>query len=99
MLRSVIIAAVMLALAGCWLYAQQDAAAARQELARSWGSSSADFAAVGLRGQNLAVFLPDNDNVECDAFLDSVVADRPMVDELRAKGFREISCGQRKAGL
>jgi hypothetical protein len=99
MLRAIIIAAVMLALAGCWLYAQQHAAAARQELARSWGSPSADFAAVGLRGQNLAVFLPDNDNVECDAFLDSVRTDKHLADELRAAGFREISCGQRKVGL
>jgi hypothetical protein len=99
MRRSIIIAAVMLALAGCWLYAQQHAAAARQELARSWESPSADYAAVGLRGTTLDISLSDGGSVQCEAFVDSVRTDKHLVDELRAKGFREISCGQRKVGL
>jgi hypothetical protein len=93
------ITVVMFALAGGWLHAQQDAAAARQSLAESWESPSAGFAAVGLRGENLAVFLSDGGSVQCEAFVDSVVTDGQMVKSLRAKGFREISCGQRKAGL
>jgi hypothetical protein len=99
MLRAIAITLVMVVLAGGWLHAEQDAVNARQALAESWGSPSAYFAAVGLRGDNLAVFLPDSDAVECDVSIATVLADKAIVKSLREEGFREISCGQRKAGL
>jgi hypothetical protein len=97
-LRIAIIAALFV-LAGAWLRASHENATLRQNLAASWDSPSADFAAVGLRGENLVAFLPDGDNIECYAFLGSVLTDKPIVDSLRAEGFREISCGQRKSRL
>jgi hypothetical protein len=42
------------------------------------------------------MFLPDADNVKCDAFVDSIVIDKSMVESLRAEGFREISADNEK---
>jgi hypothetical protein len=99
MLRAIAITLVLCGAVGTWLHAQQNAVDARQALAESWGSPLAYFAAEGLRGDNLAVFLPDSDAVECDVFLGTVRADRSIVKSLREEGFREISCGQRKVEL
>jgi hypothetical protein len=99
MLRAIAITLVLCVLAGAWLHTQQNAVDARQALAESWGSPSAYFAAVGFRGDNLTVFLPDSDALECDVSLDTVLADKSIVKSLREEGFREISCGQRKSGL
>jgi hypothetical protein len=79
MLWAIATTLVLCVLAGGWLHTQQNAVDTRQTLAESWGSPSAYFAAVGLRGENLTVFLPDGDNVECDAFLGSV-SPRSRVD-------------------
>jgi hypothetical protein len=98
-LRTVAVVALMFALGYGWLHASQNAANVRQSLAESWSSDDAQFSAIGLRGDSLAAFLPNEDSTECDAFLDTLLTDKPMVNSLRAQGFREISCGQRKAGL
>jgi hypothetical protein len=99
MFRATAITLVICVMAGGWLHTQQGAVNARQALAESWGSPSAYFAAVGLRGENLAVFLPDGDAVECDVSIATVLADKSIVKSLREEGFREISCGQRKSRL
>jgi hypothetical protein len=98
-LRTLAVVAMMFALACGWLHASQNAACARQSLAESWSSDEAQFSAIGLRGESLAAFLPVEDSIECDAFLDNVLTDKPTLDSLRAEGFREIACGQRKATL
>lgn len=98
-LRTLAGVVLMSVLAYGWLYASQNAANARQSLAESWSSDDAQFSAIGLRGESLAAFLPDDDSTECDAFLDNVLTDKPTLDSLRAEGFREIACGQRKATL
>ena len=98
-MRRTIIGLVMLALACGWLRESNGDAAMRQNLAASWESPSADFAAIGINSRTLYVAIPDADSVGCDAFVDSVITDKPMVDSLRANGFREIKCGQRKARI
>jgi hypothetical protein len=100
MLRCVVIAAVMLGLAGGWLRAEDAAATARQDMAESWGSDDgAQYAAVGFTSRTLYVALPDADNTTNDAWVDAVVTDKRLVAELRAEGFREINCGIREARL
>jgi hypothetical protein len=95
---TIAILAAVFVLSGGWLY-ESHQSATRQNLAVSWDSSSANFAAVGIRGENLVAFLPDADDIGCDVFLRSVTTDRKTVLELRAKGFQQISCGTRKARL
>jgi hypothetical protein len=98
-LRTLAVFAMMFALACGWVRASQNAANARQSLAESWSSDDAQFTANGLSGENLAAFLPYGDSVSCDVFLDNVLTDEATMDSLRTQGFREISCGQRKAAL
>ncbi|MFZ3379024.1 MAG: hypothetical protein WA193_05290 [Candidatus Acidiferrales bacterium] len=100
MRRTTTIGLVMLALASGWLLCESNRdAAMRQNLAASWESPSANFAAIGMNSRTLYVAIPDADSVGCDAFVDSIITDKPMVESLRTQGFREIRCGQRKAGL
>jgi len=90
---------LMSALGYGWLHASQNAAKVRQSVAESWSSDDAQFTAIGLSGENLAAFLPYGDSTSCDAFLDTVLTDKATIDSLRAEGFRDITCGQRKAAL
>jgi hypothetical protein len=65
-------------------------------LAEFWSSDNAQFSAIGLRGDNLAAFLPNEDSTECDAFLDNLLTDKPMVNSLRTQGFERLPADNEK---
>jgi hypothetical protein len=99
MRRTITIGLVILALACGSLRESDRDATMRQNLAASWESPSADFAAIGMNNRTLYAAIPDADSVGCDAFVDSIITDKPMVESLRTQGFREISCGERETPL
>jgi hypothetical protein len=81
-------------LRGIW-QAVQD----RAELAQSWSSDSAQFAAVGTFNQTLYIALPENDPVTTDVLVDSILADHKLVEQLRGEGFNAIQSGARTGRL
>lgn len=57
------------------------------------------FVAVGLTGNTLHAALPDATQVECDAYVDSILIDRGVAAQLKAAGFERVSCEQRTGDL
>jgi hypothetical protein len=76
-----------------------DVASAQQRRAEEWSGDNARFAALGLTGSTLHAALPDATQVECDAYVDSILVDRGVVAQLKAAGFVRMSCGQRTGDL
>jgi hypothetical protein len=86
------------AIVGAGVHAQR-VATDRQLAAQSWSGDNVQFAAVGLTGSTLRTYLPEGDDVRCDAMLDAIRTDSKLVGELRRAGFVRVSCGQRTGEL
>jgi hypothetical protein len=71
----------------------------RAKLTHDWSGDDAQFVAVGLDNRTLLVVLPNQDDAACDAYVDSVIHDAKMSQELRAQGFKSIRCGTREGKL
>ena len=86
------------AIVGAGVHTQR-VAANQQQAAQSLSGDNVQFAAVGLSGSTLHAALPDATQVECDAYVDSILIDRGVVAQLKAAGFERVSCLARTGDL
>jgi hypothetical protein len=86
------------AIVGAGVHAQR-VATDRQLAAQSWSGDNVQFVAVGFTGSTLHAALSDGTQVECDAYVDSILIDRGVVAKLKAEGFERVACGQRTGEL
>ena len=75
-----------------WAQYQQQGIEIRKSAAASWGSEDAQFVATGVDSETLMVILPDADPVYCDAYVDSLAADKQMRWEIKSRGFKSLKC-------
>jgi hypothetical protein len=67
----------------------------RAKLTRDWSGDDAQFVAVGFDNRTLLVVLPSQDNAACDAYIDDVVHDAKVSQELQLAGFETVQCSGR----
>jgi hypothetical protein len=67
----------------------------RAELAREWSADGAQFASVGLDNRTLLAVLPYSDAATCDAYVDDLIQDAKVSQELQAVGFETVQCSGR----
>ena len=75
-----------------WVNYRQQGMDIRKNAAAGWGSEDAQFVATGVDNETLTVILPDADPVYCDAYVDSLAADKQMRWEIKARGFTTLKC-------
>ena len=75
-----------------WADQRQKGVEIRDHAAKEWSSEDAQFVAAGIDNETLMVVLPDADPVYCDAYVDSLAADKQMRWEIKARGFTTLKC-------
>jgi hypothetical protein len=75
-----------------WADQKQQGIEIRNNTAKEWSGIGAQFVATGIDSTTLLVVLPDQDPVLCDAYVDSVTADKNTRWLVKSRGFTTLKC-------
>jgi hypothetical protein len=78
-----------------WADQRQKGVEIRNDTAKEWSGIGAQFVATGIDSETLLVVLPDEDPVLCDAYVDSIAADKNTRWLVKSRGFTTLKCMDR----